>query len=192
VSSKTTSLSKGSKGLAILFSGGKKFSRFFTPPYDSNTLFHDLVNWAFIIWNVLEKEGLGSRSPSNGSFNGPVVLLVISKMIPELIHFFSIFNTPWYLSVKKGVDLKFSSFINESIKDKTFFSNDCLTSAIKKAKDSKNNLHLLGLASPGGVHSHIEHLYALIELCNQYGVEPKLHLFTDGRDCAPEASLEYH
>ena len=81
--------------------------------------------------------------------------------------------------------------INESIKDKTFFSNDCLTSAIKKAKDSKNNLHLLGLASPGGVHSHIEHLYALIELCNQYGVEPKLHLFTDGRDCAPEASLEY-
>ena len=35
-----------------------------------------------------EKEGLGSRSPSNGSFNGPVVLLVISKMIPELIHFF--------------------------------------------------------------------------------------------------------
>ena len=58
MSSKTTSLSKGSKGLAILFSGGKKFSRFFTPPYDSNTLFHDLVNWAFIIWNVLEKEGL--------------------------------------------------------------------------------------------------------------------------------------
>ena len=64
----------------------------------------------------MEKEGLGSRSPSNGSFNGPVVLLVISKMIPELIHFFSILNTPWYLSVKKGVDLKFSSFINESIK----------------------------------------------------------------------------
>ena len=73
--------------------------------------------------------------------------------------------------------------INESIKDKTFFSNEGLVNAIKKARDSKNNLHLLGLASPGGVHSHIDHLYALIDLCNKYKVKQKLHLISDGRDC---------
>ena len=81
--------------------------------------------------------------------------------------------------------------INESIRDKSFFTNESLVNAIKVTKESENNLHLLGLASPGGVHSHIDHLYALIDLCNRYEVKPKLHLFTDGRDCSPESSLEY-
>ena len=67
------------------------------------------------MWNCIKSQIDGDADISLSAGNTGV-LLVISKMIPELIHFFSIFNTPWYLSVKKGVDLKFSSFINESIK----------------------------------------------------------------------------
>ena len=49
---------------------------------------------------------------------------------------------------------------------------------------------MLGLASPGGVHSHINHLIAILKMCKSYGVSPKLHLFTDGRDDDPKSSKD--
>ena len=52
-------------------------------------------------------------------------------------------------------------------------------------------MHLIGLVSDGGVHSHIDHLNALIRLCQQQGVVVQLHMLTDGRDTAPSAAINY-
>ena len=80
--------------------------------------------------------------------------------------------------------------INEAINDSTFYENKTLLNAILAAKKGDHNLHLLGLVSYGGVHSHINHLFALLKLCSTHGVSPKLHLFTDGRDSDPKSASE--
>lgn len=81
--------------------------------------------------------------------------------------------------------------IDEAIKDKSFFDNTALVSAVKQAQQNQRPIHLIGLVSDGGVHSHNRHLYALIELCRHYGVSPLLHMITDGRDTAPHSALSY-
>ena len=80
--------------------------------------------------------------------------------------------------------------INESIKNGSFFENEAFVSAVQMAKKNKRPLHLLGLVSDGGVHSHITHLEALIELCKRHDVRPLLHMITDGRDTAPVCALD--
>ncbi|HET7099165.1 MAG TPA: 2,3-bisphosphoglycerate-independent phosphoglycerate mutase [Patescibacteria group bacterium] len=82
--------------------------------------------------------------------------------------------------------------INMSIADGTFYEDQTLISAIDHAKTSNSNLHLMGLLGAGGVHSNIEHLFALIELVkkNQFD-RVFLHLFTDGRDSPPTAAKTY-
>ena len=80
--------------------------------------------------------------------------------------------------------------INEAINDSTFYENETFLNAILSAKKSGHNLHLLGLVSYGGVHSHINHLFALLKLCSLHGVSPKLHLFTDGRDSDPNSAIQ--
>ena len=79
--------------------------------------------------------------------------------------------------------------INEAINDSTFYENKTFLAAILAAKKTGHNLHLLGLVSYGGVHSHINHLFALLKLCSLHGVSPKLHLFTDGRDSDPKSAF---
>ena len=80
--------------------------------------------------------------------------------------------------------------INEAIEDLSFYKNKTILNSILSSKDNEKDLHLLGLASPGGVHSHINHLIAILKICKSYGVSPKLHLFTDGRDVDPKSALE--
>jgi len=80
--------------------------------------------------------------------------------------------------------------INEAIDDSSFFDNETLVNTILSAKNSGHSLHLLGLVSYGGVHSHISHLVALLKLCSFHGVSPKLHLFTDGRDSDPQSATK--
>ena len=77
--------------------------------------------------------------------------------------------------------------INEAIIEGSFFKNEAILNSILSVKDSDNDLHLLGLVSPGGVHSHIDHLIAILKMCKSYGVSPKLHIFTDGRDDGPKS-----
>jgi len=77
--------------------------------------------------------------------------------------------------------------IDEAIQTNAFFKNEVLITAVKKAKEDKRPLHLFGLVSDGGVHSHTRHLFALFELCHRHGVKPLLHVITDGRDVAPKA-----
>lgn len=81
--------------------------------------------------------------------------------------------------------------ISESIKSGEFNQNLELIAAITQAKERGKPLHILGLVSDGGVHSHIDHAVALIKLCGQHSVKPLLHMITDGRDTAPSCAEDY-
>ena len=82
--------------------------------------------------------------------------------------------------------------ITKEIRDGTFFENTELVSACQKAKEQGGSVHLMGLLSDGGVHSHITHLYALLELCKRQQVEKVyVHCFLDGRDVPPSSGLSY-
>jgi len=82
--------------------------------------------------------------------------------------------------------------INKSIKDKTLYQNKELLSAINYAKINNSKLHLIGLLSDGGIHSHIEHLFAILDLCqNQNFNNVYIHIITDGRDTAPDSGIAY-
>ena len=82
--------------------------------------------------------------------------------------------------------------INVSIENKEFFSNKEIIKAINHAKENNSKLHIMGLISDGGVHSHINHLMALLDMCKQNQVEKLyLHLFTDGRDVEPRSCYQY-
>jgi 2,3-bisphosphoglycerate-independent phosphoglycerate mutase len=82
--------------------------------------------------------------------------------------------------------------INMSIADGSFFQNQTLIGAIKHAIDNNSNLHYMGLIGASGVHSNIDHLYALIELAKKNNFNRLyLHLFTDGRDSPPTSAKTY-
>lgn len=82
--------------------------------------------------------------------------------------------------------------INMSIADGTFFTNQTLLDAIDHANSNGSNLHIMGLVGAGGVHSNIDHLFALLRLCSQKNFNRVyLHLFTDGRDSPPTAAKIY-
>lgn len=82
--------------------------------------------------------------------------------------------------------------ITKSIKDGDFFENPALLKAVNSAKENDKALHLFGLLSDGGVHSHIEHLKGFIDLCSQNGLKKVyVHAFLDGRDTPPMSALEY-
>jgi 2,3-bisphosphoglycerate-independent phosphoglycerate mutase len=82
--------------------------------------------------------------------------------------------------------------INMNIADGVFFQNETLIAAINHAKENNSNLHYMGLIGAGGVHSNIEHLYALIELAKRQNFNRVfIHLFTDGRDSPPTAAKIY-
>ena len=82
--------------------------------------------------------------------------------------------------------------ITKSIKDGDFFENPALLAAINDAKANGGALHLMGLVSPGGVHSHSRHLYGLLELAKRQGLsDVYVHAFLDGRDVPPASAAEY-
>lgn len=82
--------------------------------------------------------------------------------------------------------------INKSIKDGDFMTNAALLGAIEHVKRNGSALHLMGLVSDGGVHSHYEHLFALLRLAKMNGVhEVYIHAFLDGRDVGPQTAPGY-
>lgn len=82
--------------------------------------------------------------------------------------------------------------ITKSIADGDFFTNPALLKAINNAVNNNKKLHLYGLLSTGGVHSHIEHVFALLELAKEKGVkETFVHCFLDGRDTPPTSGVDY-
>jgi 2,3-bisphosphoglycerate-independent phosphoglycerate mutase len=82
--------------------------------------------------------------------------------------------------------------VNKAIEEKELDENPILNDAFKYAKENKKSVHLIGLVSDGGVHSHIDHLKGLISIANGKGVENLyVHAFTDGRDTDPKGGLAY-
>jgi 2,3-bisphosphoglycerate-independent phosphoglycerate mutase len=82
--------------------------------------------------------------------------------------------------------------INVAIRDGSFHKNPVLEASIQQAKRSDKALHLIGLLSDGGVHSHLNHLKAIIVCCENAGLTKVfIHAFTDGRDCDPKSGLGF-
>ncbi|MBN1544032.1 2,3-bisphosphoglycerate-independent phosphoglycerate mutase [Candidatus Woesearchaeota archaeon] len=82
--------------------------------------------------------------------------------------------------------------INQSIKDGSFFRNRVLLKAMKEANNNCSALHLMGLLSDGGVHSHISHLFALLRMAKKNKVRRVyVHCFLDGRDKQPQSAPKY-
>ena len=81
------------------------------------------------------------------------------------------------------------SRINMSIEDGSFKSKKVLTDAFEYAERTEKNVHLMGLISSGGVHSHYDHLYELINISEIYNSKVFIHGFTDGRDVDPKSSI---
>jgi 2,3-bisphosphoglycerate-independent phosphoglycerate mutase len=81
--------------------------------------------------------------------------------------------------------------VNRAIADGSFFDNEALVSAFRRARERGGALHLLGLVSYGGVHSHIEHLRALLDLSAREGMAERtwIQAFTDGRDVSPRSAV---
>lgn len=82
--------------------------------------------------------------------------------------------------------------INKEIRDKKFFKNEELLNVIDHVKKNNSTLHIFGLLSDGGIHSHINHLYALLEMCRLNDVKSvMIHPFLDGRDTLPSVALKF-
>jgi len=82
--------------------------------------------------------------------------------------------------------------INVAIRDGSFVKNEVLLNSIRLAKRNQKPLHLIGLVSDGGVHSHINHLKAIIDVCKSENLENVfVHAFTDGRDTDPKSGLVF-
>lgn len=84
------------------------------------------------------------------------------------------------------------TLINKSIKDGDFFENEMLNKAIDEAKANGKKVHLFGLLSDGGVHSHINHMFAVLELAAKKDFKDiYVHAFLDGRDVAPDSGVKF-
>ncbi len=82
--------------------------------------------------------------------------------------------------------------ITKAVKDGDFFTNPVLTDVMTKTKAAGKALHLMGLLSDGGVHSHLEHVIALLEMARQQGLDKVyVHAFLDGRDVGPKTAVAY-
>ncbi|MDO4744590.1 MAG: 2,3-bisphosphoglycerate-independent phosphoglycerate mutase, partial [Clostridia bacterium] len=82
--------------------------------------------------------------------------------------------------------------ITKSIADGDFFENEALCNAVENCKQNDSALHLMGLLSDGGVHSHINHLYGLLEMAKKNGLEKVyVHCFMDGRDVSPTSGADF-
>ncbi|MCK5838158.1 MAG: 2,3-bisphosphoglycerate-independent phosphoglycerate mutase, partial [Desulfobacula sp.] len=82
--------------------------------------------------------------------------------------------------------------INTAIKDHSFFKAPALSDLMARVSTTKKSLHVMGLLSDGGVHSHISHLFALIDMARQTGVEHLfIHPILDGRDTSPTSGITY-
>lgn len=81
--------------------------------------------------------------------------------------------------------------IDDAVGDGSFFENKTLIRAVQDARERDRPLHLMGMVSDGGVHSHVLHLHALIELCYRHRVRPVVHFISDGRDTPPRSVGKY-
>lgn len=88
--------------------------------------------------------------------------------------------------VKQAIDI-----INEEIRNNSLKNNEELNKIIRHVQNNNSSLHICGLLSDGGIHSHINHLFSLIDILKDKKIKVYYHVFTDGRDTKPKESLKY-
>jgi 2,3-bisphosphoglycerate-independent phosphoglycerate mutase len=81
--------------------------------------------------------------------------------------------------------------INDAIENDELREKEALKNSLERAEENDASVHLAGIISDGGIHGHIEHLKALMEIAANYDVKVRIHCFTDGRDVAPKSASEY-
>ena len=82
--------------------------------------------------------------------------------------------------------------ISKEIEEGKFFKNEAYVNALKAAKENGKSVHVMGLLSSGGVHSHINHIFAMLDMAKQFEIEHVyVHCFMDGRDVAPDSGLGF-
>ncbi|MFB6175275.1 MAG: 2,3-bisphosphoglycerate-independent phosphoglycerate mutase, partial [Candidatus Nanohalobium sp.] len=81
--------------------------------------------------------------------------------------------------------------INEAIENNELEQKEALKQAFQRAEENSTTVHLAGIISDGGIHGHIQHLKALLEIASSYDVEVKIHAFTDGRDVDPKSAEKF-
>ena len=82
--------------------------------------------------------------------------------------------------------------ISNMIKNKKLYDNENINEVINHVKENNSRLHLLGLLSDGGVHSHIEHLFGILDMCKEKNIKDiYIHVFTDGRDTLPNSGIDF-
>jgi 2,3-bisphosphoglycerate-independent phosphoglycerate mutase len=136
-----------------------------------------------------------ARTPHNDFYvkNYPSGLLAASGEAVGLDKGFQGNSEVGHLTLGSGrIILQSMTRINRAIADKSFFRNKALVAAIEKAKKNKSKLHLIGLLQTQGVHAHISHLFALLDLCKKKNFkEVLIHVITDGRDAPVKESLKH-
>lgn len=163
-------MSKKTVLLAILDGFGKGKKDFSDAIYHANTPNLDLVfkNNPF---TYLDAAGLAVGLPENQMGNSEV----------------------GHMNIGAGrVVYQDLTYINKCIEDGSFFKNPDLLRILSDVESKGLNLHLMGLLSDGGVHSHINHLYALLKLSQKYKIKKiYIHAWLDGRDTSPKSALSY-
>ncbi len=97
-----------------------------------------------------------------------------------------------HLNIGSGrVVLQDMKAVDAAIHSGEFFENPALVQLVERVKKHNGRLHLMGLLSDGGVHSHINHIKALLELAKQHNITVYLHAFMDGRDTSPTSGIKY-
>ncbi|MFB6193379.1 MAG: 2,3-bisphosphoglycerate-independent phosphoglycerate mutase, partial [Candidatus Nanohaloarchaea archaeon] len=81
--------------------------------------------------------------------------------------------------------------INQAIENNELKEKEALKTALEAAEEENQAVHFAGIISDGGIHGHIDHLKALLEIASEYDVEVKIHAFTDGRDVAPKSAEKF-
>ncbi len=152
-------------------------------------------------------DGVGLRESSQGNAFKNAQTETIDKLIKEYPNI-SLHASGEYVGLPKGqmgnsevghstigtgrIIYQSLEKINKSIEDKTFYQNKEFLNAINHAKKNNSKLHLIGLLSDGGIHSNINHLFSLLELCQKENFKNVyIHVITDGRDTAPDSGITY-
>ena len=81
--------------------------------------------------------------------------------------------------------------INQAVENNELRQKDALKNSLEKAEENNSTVHLAGIISDGGIHGHIQHLKALLEIASSYDVDVEIHCFTDGRDVAPKSAEKF-
>ena len=140
---------------------------------------------AVLLANTPVFDGLVARYPTTQlRASGPAVGLPVGQMGNSEVG---------HLTIGSGrILLQDLVRVSQAVEDGSLFANEALLGAFRRAKERDGDVHLLGLVSTGGVHSHLDHLLALLELARRAGLEERtwVHAFTDGRDVSPYAAVD--